>query len=154
MIYQKYLNTRVLNARCFCTCLNLKIFLCVYNTKPIKDLKNEFCKLVFHYWDIRSHCVFKGTHCYVLFVVTAAGVVLCGSPKKQPRTSSIVQFIFFLDLWDQRKYSEKSGNFICLDPCILNRFMVFWPYLDLYQSFYWLPCWNSKLQYPFSGFHC
>ena len=38
----------------------------------------------------------KGTHFYILFVasVTAAGVVLCGSPKKQPRTSSIVQFIF------------------------------------------------------------
>ena len=29
-----------------------------------------------------------------LFVVTAAGVVPCGSPKKRPRTSSIVQFIF------------------------------------------------------------
>ena len=37
----------------------------------------------------------KGTHFYILFVVTVAGVVLCGSPKKQPRTSSIVQFIFF-----------------------------------------------------------
>ena len=37
----------------------------------------------------------KGTHFYILFVVTAAGVVLCGSPKKQPRTSSIVQFLFF-----------------------------------------------------------
>ena len=37
----------------------------------------------------------KGTHFYILFDVTAAGVVLCGSPKKQPRTSSIVQFIFF-----------------------------------------------------------
>ena len=37
----------------------------------------------------------KGTHFYILFVVTAAGVVLCGGPKKQPRTSSIVQFIFF-----------------------------------------------------------
>ena len=24
----------------------------------------------------------KGTHFYILFVVTAAGVVLCGSPKK------------------------------------------------------------------------
>ena len=39
---------------------------------------------------------FYGTRFYSLFVVTAAGVVLCGSPKKQPRTSSIVQFIFFL----------------------------------------------------------
>ena len=37
----------------------------------------------------------KGTRFYILFVVTAAVVVLCGSPKKQPRTSSIVQFIFF-----------------------------------------------------------
>ena len=39
--------------------------------------------------------VLKGTHFYILFVVTVAGVVLCGSPKKQPRTSSIVQFIVF-----------------------------------------------------------
>ena len=37
----------------------------------------------------------KGTHFYILFVLTAAGVMLCGSPKKKPRTSSIVQFIFF-----------------------------------------------------------
>ena len=29
----------------------------------------------------------KGTGFYILFFVTAAGVVLCGSPKKQPRTS-------------------------------------------------------------------
>ena len=33
--------------------------------------------------------------CFILFVVTAAGVVPCGSPKKRPRTSSIVQFIFY-----------------------------------------------------------
>ena len=31
-----------------------------------------------------------------LFLVTAAGVVPCGSPKKRPRTSSIVQFIFYV----------------------------------------------------------
>ena len=35
-----------------------------------------------------------GTNFYILFVVTEAGVVLCGSPKKQRRTSSIVEFIF------------------------------------------------------------
>ena len=29
-----------------------------------------------------------------LFVITAAGVVPCGGPKKSPRTSSIVQVIF------------------------------------------------------------
>ena len=37
----------------------------------------------------------KGTHLYFIFVVTAAGVVPCGSPNKRPRTSSIVQFTFY-----------------------------------------------------------
>ena len=32
---------------------------------------------------------------YILFAITAAGVVPCGGPKKSPRTSSIVQIIFF-----------------------------------------------------------
>ena len=32
---------------------------------------------------------------YILFVVTAAGAVPCGSPKKRPSTTSIVQFIFY-----------------------------------------------------------
>ena len=48
----------------------------------------------------------KGTHFYIFFVVTATGVVPCGSPKKQPRTSSIVQFIFFF--WS----FEISGNIL------------------------------------------
>ena len=43
----------------------------------------------------KLYMCFLDTRFYILFVVTAAGVVLCGSPKKQPRTSSIVQFIFF-----------------------------------------------------------
>ena len=37
----------------------------------------------------------KGTHNYILFDVTAAGVVPCGIPKKRPCTSSIAQFIFY-----------------------------------------------------------
>ena len=37
----------------------------------------------------------KGTHLDILFVVNTAGVVPCGSPKTRPRTSSIVQFIFY-----------------------------------------------------------
>ena len=31
----------------------------------------------------------------ILFVITAAGVVQCGGSNKSPRTSSIVQIIFF-----------------------------------------------------------
>ena len=50
----------------------------------------------------------KGTHFYTSFVVTAAGVVPCGSPKKGPRTctSSIVQFIFYFWAF------EISGNIL------------------------------------------
>ena len=37
----------------------------------------------------------KGTHFWILFVFTAAGVVPCGGRKTSPRTSTIVQFIFY-----------------------------------------------------------
>ena len=37
----------------------------------------------------------KGSNNYILFAITAAGDVPCGGPKKTPRTSSIVQIIFF-----------------------------------------------------------
>ena len=38
-----------------------------------------------------------------LFVATAAGVVPCGIPKKRPRTSSIVQFIFYFWSFEIRR---------------------------------------------------
>ena len=38
----------------------------------------------------------KGSYNYILFAITAAGVVPCGGPKKYPRTSSIVQIVFFV----------------------------------------------------------
>ena len=37
----------------------------------------------------------KGSNLYILFAITAAGVVPCSARKKSPRTSSIVQIIFF-----------------------------------------------------------
>ena len=37
----------------------------------------------------------KGSNNYILFSITAAGVVPCGGPKNSHRTSSIVQIIFF-----------------------------------------------------------
>ena len=37
----------------------------------------------------------KGTHFWILFAFTAAGVVPCGGRKTSPRTSTIVQFIFY-----------------------------------------------------------
>ena len=38
----------------------------------------------------------KGSNLYILFAITAAGVVPCGGRKKSPRTSSIVHIIFYL----------------------------------------------------------
>ena len=38
----------------------------------------------------------KGSSFYILFAITPAGVVPCGGPKKSPRTSPIMQIIFFL----------------------------------------------------------
>ena len=65
-----------------------------------------------------------------LFVVTEAGVVPCGIPKKRLRTSSIVQFIFYFWSFETniQKYSEKSENIIGLDSCILNSFNYLSPF--------------------------
>ena len=76
----------------------------------------------------------KGTHFYISFVVTAAGDVPCGSPKKRPRTSSIVQFIFYF--WS----FEISGNILGNKKyhrfrfIYSNQFKLFEPHLDLYKS--------------------
>ena len=94
------------------------------------------------YSSLNVFSALKGTHFYILFVVTAAGVVLCGSPKKQPRTSSIVQFIFFC--WS----FEISGNILrnqekiyMFRPMYSKQIFVIWTLFGLiYQSFYWLPC--------------
>ena len=37
----------------------------------------------------------KGTHFWILFAFTAASVMLCSGRKTSPRTSTIVQFIFY-----------------------------------------------------------
>ena len=37
----------------------------------------------------------KGSNFYILFAVTAAGVVPCGDPKISPRTSPIMPIIFY-----------------------------------------------------------
>ena len=81
----------------------------------------------------------KGTHFYILFVVTAAGVVPCGSPKKRPRTSAIVQFIFYFWSFEIRRNivkSENSVNIIGLDSYILNSLShlePIWIHMSLYD---------------------
>ena len=55
--------------------------------------------------------------------------------KSTPYIVHSAVYIFLLVLCDQWKYSEKSENFIWLEPCILNMFSSFGPHLDRYQSF-------------------
>ena len=54
----------------------------------------------------------KGSNHYILFAITAAGVVPCGVPEKYPRTSSIVQIIFFPRSFEisNKRYSECSKH--------------------------------------------
>ena len=71
----------------------------------------------------------------ILFVVPAASVVPCGGPKKKPRTSYKAQFIFYLwDLVSMEIFLEIVNTIIGLDSYILNRFLLFKPLFDLYQS--------------------
>ena len=49
-----------------------------------------------YYLPLNDFTASKGSNRYILFAITAAGVVPCGGPKKSPRTSSIVQIIFFI----------------------------------------------------------
>ena len=48
-----------------------------------------------HLLSLNVFTAFKGSNNHILFAITAAGDVPCGGPKKSPRTSSIVQIIFF-----------------------------------------------------------
>ena len=71
--------------------------------------KTSFAELQGHWWGFisRNYVVWptfllmnvfialKGSHFWFLFDFTAAGIVPCGGRKTSPRTSSIVQFIFY-----------------------------------------------------------
>ena len=52
----------------------------------------------------------KGSNFYILFAITAAGVVPCGGPKKYPRTSSIVQVILCFRSFEISKNIQSIKN--------------------------------------------
>ena len=54
----------------------------------------KLCNMA-HFLSLNVFTASKGSNNYILFAITAAGVVPCGGPKKSPRTSFIVQIIFF-----------------------------------------------------------
>ena len=71
-------------------------FILTVNSGSLKRIYYSKLYSLVHTLLLNVFSALKGTNFNISFAVTAAGVVLCGSPKKQPRTSSIVQFIFFL----------------------------------------------------------
>ena len=57
-----------------------------------------------HLFPLNVFTASTGYSNYILFAITAVGVVPCGGPKKSPRTSSIVQIIFLF--WSRFEISE------------------------------------------------
>ena len=85
-----------------------------------------------------------------LFVVTVAGVLPCGIPNKRPRTSSIVQFIFYFWSFEiSRNILRYEKNIMGLDSYILNSFSCLGP-----VWVYFSHCVTSSLglQYIFLAF--
>ena len=70
----------------------------------------------------------KGSNNYILFAITAAGVVPCGGPKKSPRTSSIVQIIFSFDPFRSVKIFGVFKIYCMLRIIILTEFFTFGPF--------------------------
>ena len=62
------------------------------------------------YFPLNIFTASKGFKHFILFAITAAGVVPCGGPKKSPRTSSIVQIIFFVRSVEISKYIQSVQN--------------------------------------------
>ena len=52
----------------------------------------------------------RGSNHYILFAITAAGVVPCGGHKKSPHTSSIVQIIFLFRSFEISKGIQSVQN--------------------------------------------
>ena len=81
-------------------CIGIKLFL-------RSNQENEYPAFMFSFLKDLS---------FILFAVTAAGVVPCGGPKKFPRTSSIVQIIFsFFSFEISESILRNQKYFIGLD---------------------------------------
>ena len=72
----------------------------------------------------------KGSHFWFLFDFTAAGVVPCGGRKTSPRTSTIVQFIFY--------FGPSRSAIIFWE--IRNKWLVY-SYSRQVFNFFWTPFW-------------
>ena len=97
----------------------------------------------------------KGSHFWFLFDFTAAGAVPCGGRKTSPRTSTIVQFIFYFGPLRSAIIFWELRNKWLVQTHILDRFLFIWTpfwFISVFKSTASLKF--AKLQYVSSGFRC
>ena len=86
---------------------------------------------------------------------TAAGVVQCGGRKTSPRTSTIVQFIFYFGSSRSAIIFWEIRNKWLVQTRILGGFLFLWTpfwFISVFESTAYLKF--AKLQYVSSGFRC
>ena len=74
------------------------------------ECKPEIAQYSPYYLPLNVFTASKGSNLYILFAITAAGVVPCGGRKKSPRTSSIVQIIFLFRSFEISKDIQSVQN--------------------------------------------
>ena len=81
-----------------------------------------------HPFSLICSLLFKDRKFYFLFAITAAGVVPCGGPKKSPRSSAIVQIIFYVWSFEISEGILRNQKFISLDSFTNQRLMYLVPF--------------------------
>ena len=97
----------------------------------------------------------KESHFWFLFDFTAAGVVPCGGRKTSPRTSTIVQFIFYFGPLRSALIFWEIRNRWLVKTHILDSFLFIWTpfwFISVFESTAYLKF--AKLLYVSSGFRC
>ena len=90
----------------------------------------------------------KVSHFWFLFDFTAAGVVPCGGRKTSPRTSTIVQFIFYFGPWRSAIIFWEIRNKWLVKTHILDRFLFIW------TSFWVISVFESTAYLKFEKLQC
>ena len=90
-----------------------------------------------------------------IFDFTAAGFVPCGGRKTSPRTSTIVQFIFYFGPLRSAIIFWEIRNKWLVKTHIIDRYLFIWTpfwFISVFESTAYLKF--AKLQYVSSGFRC
>ena len=128
-----------------------------YDGRKTSPRTSTIVQFIFYFGPLRSAIILwptfllmnvfialKGSHFWFLFNFTAAGVVPYDGRKTSPRTSTIVQFIFYFGPLRSAIIFWEIRNKWLVYTNILDSFYLFGPHFDLCQSLNRLPIWNSQ----------